>query len=234
LSYISDGPDYRIQVVLDAGVAPRLVELLSSTTTSFKSPALRTIGNIVTGDDSQTQAILDLNVLPALLWLLNDEKKNIRKEACWTLSNITAGTPEQIQAVIDANIFPKLIELLRSSEFDIQIEAAWAVSSASSFGNPDQIRYLVDLNALEPLCNLLNAHDVKIITVALEGIESILRCADGEGYLEHVVDLIESCDGTESIENLQNHDNTVIYRRVSSMLETYFGAVEVDENDITG
>jgi importin subunit alpha-1 len=70
LSYLSDGPNDRIQAVIDAGVAPRLVDLLGSQTPSVQTPALRTIGNIVTGDDSQTQAIINLNALPALLWLL--------------------------------------------------------------------------------------------------------------------------------------------------------------------
>ena len=60
------------------------------TTSTVQTPALRTVGNIVTGDDSQTQFIINLNALPALLWMLDNSKKNIRKEACWTLSNVTA------------------------------------------------------------------------------------------------------------------------------------------------
>jgi importin subunit alpha-6/7 len=62
-------------------------------------PALRTVGNIVTGDDQQTQLIINCGALGALLSLLqnNQLKKSIKKEACWTISNITAGTMEQIQ-----------------------------------------------------------------------------------------------------------------------------------------
>ena len=67
-------------------------------------PALRTVGNIVTGDDLQTQVIINCTALPCLLNLLQtSHKKSIKKEACWTISNITAGTTEQIQVCV---LFP--------------------------------------------------------------------------------------------------------------------------------
>lgn len=232
LSYISDGPNDRIQAVLNAGVAPRLVELLGSSATTVQTPALRTVGNIVTGDDTQTQFIINLNALPALLWMLDNPKKNIRKEACWTISNITAGTAEQIQAVINAGVFPKLIELLQSSEFDIQKEAAWAASNATSGGTPEQILYLVQQGVVPPLCNLLSVSDSKVITVALEGLENILRIAQAANVLEQVVNIMHNCDGVSAIEELQNHENVNIYTRAVKVLETYLGAEDEDESEI--
>jgi importin subunit alpha-6/7 len=65
--------------------------MLSCGVNQIVVPALRTLGNIVSGDDSQTQAVVDANVLPALTGLLANSKKNIRKETCWMLSNIAAG-----------------------------------------------------------------------------------------------------------------------------------------------
>jgi hypothetical protein len=139
LSYLSDGPNEKIQAVLDTGICPRIVELMGQPHASVQTPALRTAGNIVTGDDTQTQAVINCGVLPKLLKLLSSGKKGIRKEACWTLSNITAGTREQIQAVIEANVVPPLIQLLASAEFDIKKEAAWSISNATSGGTPEQI-----------------------------------------------------------------------------------------------
>ncbi|KAG5551698.1 hypothetical protein RHGRI_009944 [Rhododendron griersonianum] len=55
LSYLSDGTNDKIQAVIEAGVCPRLVELLRHPSPSVLIPALRTVGNIVTGDDIQTQ-----------------------------------------------------------------------------------------------------------------------------------------------------------------------------------
>ncbi len=48
----------KIQAVIHCGVARRLVELLMHKSANVKTPALRTVGNIVTGDDVQTQVIM--------------------------------------------------------------------------------------------------------------------------------------------------------------------------------
>lgn len=77
---------------------PSLVAMLGSNITTVV-PALRTLGNIVSGNDAQTQAVVAANVLPALVPLLSHSKKNIRKEACWMLSNIAAGSEEQMNEV---------------------------------------------------------------------------------------------------------------------------------------
>ncbi|XP_016498232.1 importin subunit alpha-4-like isoform X1 [Nicotiana tabacum] len=143
LSYLSDGPNDKIQAVIEAGVCPRLVELLLHPSPTVLIPALPTAGNIVTGDDAQTQYVIDNQVLPCLNQLLSEKhKKSIKKEACWTISNITAGNRAQIQAVIEANIILPLVHLLQHAEFDIKKEAAWAISNATSGGSHDQIRYV--------------------------------------------------------------------------------------------
>lgn len=167
ISYLCDGPNDRIQAVIDAGVCVRLVELLryailfiflwyfyffdfisspsSHDMHNIVSAALRAVGNIVTGDDTQTQIILNCNALPSILRLLGSDKESIRKEASWTISNITAGNREQIQAVIDANIFPALIEICMHSEFKTRKEVAWAITNATSSGTVEQIKYLVKI-----------------------------------------------------------------------------------------
>ena len=77
--------------------------------------------------------------------------------------------------MIDANIIQPLAHLLAVAEFDIRKEAAWAISNATSGGTQDQIKFLVSAGCIKPLCDLLNCADVRIITVALEGLENILK-----------------------------------------------------------
>ncbi|CCI11820.1 unnamed protein product [Albugo candida] len=55
-----------------------------------QTPALRTVGNIVTRDDVQTHIIINCSALRCLRALLKNPRRAIRKETCWTLSNTTA------------------------------------------------------------------------------------------------------------------------------------------------
>jgi len=57
LAYLSDGPNENIQTIVDAGVCRQLVGLLMRQSDKVQSPALRAVGNIVTGDDTQTQVL---------------------------------------------------------------------------------------------------------------------------------------------------------------------------------
>ncbi|KAL1802245.1 hypothetical protein DCAR_0933822 [Daucus carota subsp. sativus] len=236
LSYLSDGTNDKIQAVIEAGVCPRLVELLLHPSPSVLIPALRTVGNIVTGDDMQTQFIINHQALPCLLTLLtNNYKKSIKKEACWTISNITAGNKEQIQSVIEANIIGPLVQLLQNAEFDIKKEAAWALSNATSGGTHDQIKYLVSQGCIKPMCDLLVCPDPRIVTVCLEGLENILKVGEAEknlgqsGDVNVYAQMIDDAEGLEKIENLQSHDNNEIYEKAVKILETYW----LEEDDET-
>lgn len=229
LSYLSDGTNDKIQAVIEAVVCPRLVELLLHPSPSVLIPALRTVGNIVTGDDIQTQVILDHQALPCLLNLLTQNyKKSVKKEACWTISNITAGNRDQIQAVIEAGIVAPLVQLLQNAEFEIKKEAAWAISNATSGGTHEQIKFLVDQGCIKPLCDLLVCPDPRIVTVCLEGLENILKVGEVEKNLGNssnvnlYAQLIDEAEGLEKIENLQSHDNNEIYEKAVKILETYW------------
>jgi importin subunit alpha-6/7 len=228
ISYLSDGPNEKIQAVIESGVPRRLVELLMHTSSSVQTPALRSVGNIVTGDDVQTQIMVNCGALPALVHLLSSPKEGIRKEACWTISNITAGNTDQIQSVIDAGIIPPLINLLNQSDFKTKKEACWAISNATSGGlaKPAQIRYLVEHGCIRPLCDLLSSMDNKIIQVALDALENILKVGEMDkdrspSQQNDYAYLIEECGGMEKIHNTQQNSNQEIYKKAYDIIDRY-------------
>ena len=130
-------------------------------------------------------------------------------------------------------MIPPLIDLLQNAEFDIKKEAAWAISNATSGGSAEQIRRLVEFGCIRPLCDLLDAKDARIITVALEGIENILRAGqdaaekNGEGVSEYAQQ-VDVNGGLDKIEALQNHTQNEIYEKAMKIIQKYFGFDEED------
>lgn len=232
LSYLSDGGNDKIQAVISQeGLVHSLVVLLMHNSFQVQTPALRTIGNIVTGDDHQTQVVINHNALPCLLSLLYSPKKGIKKETCWAISNITAGNPAQIDAVIQANIIQPLIHMLNSAEyFEIKKEAAWAICNALSGGTADHIKFLVRQGCIPALVELLECSDPRIITVVLEGLENILKLGAKEANFQDgsnpFLQDIEVCNGVSKIEGLQLHQNQDIYHKAMHILKEYFQGEE--------
>jgi len=174
-----------------------------------------------------------------LMHLLSHSKKGIRKEACWTISNVTAGNRQQIQEVINHGLIPPLIHLLQTADFDIRKEAAWAISNATAGGGAQQIEYLVDAGCIKPMCDLLTVQDSKMIGVALDAIENMLKIGKQKqqenGLPENpIVSLVEQADGLQRIEALQEDNNDDVYRKAVKLLEEYF-PLEDDgnTNDLT-
>lgn len=237
LSYLCDGPNEKIQAVINAGVARRLVELLMHDSHAVVSAAIRAVGNIVTGEDHQTQVIVNCGALPFLKELLNSKKETLRKEACWTVSNITAGNRPQIQAVCETGLFPELIEIINRAEVRTRKEAAWAITNATSGGSLEQIDYLVNCGAIQALCGLLQVVDNKMIQVAMNGLENILKAGQSQagapgfedGNNKYAV-IVEECGGLDKIEFLQSHENPEIYQRAYNLIEKYFGNEDTDTN----
>jgi importin subunit alpha-6/7 len=239
VSYLSDGSNDKIQAVIDAGIVPRLVELLAHPSVSVQTPALRSIGNIVSGDDNQTQAVIAASGLQGLLGLLTSPKEAIRKEVCWSISNITAGSPAQVQAVVRAGLIAPLIEIVRVADFRTRKEACWALSNATACGLQDLsiIRHMVEVGYIACLCDLLNSLDNKVILVTLDGLENVLRAGEIEAATQGMLGenayatAIEEQGGLASIHSLQQHENIEIYKKTYQLMDTYFPDDD-DDDDI--
>lgn len=235
LSYLTDGTNDRIQLVIDSGILPSLVNLLGHPEVNVVTPTLRAVGNIVTGTDEQTQMVIQCNALSYFKDLLKHHKPSIVKEATWAISNITAGPKEQIQAVINAGLVPLIIAVLKGCEsiradFKSQKEAVWAITNFTSGSTPDQITFLVQNGVIEPMCKLLDVKDAKTILVLLDGFNHILQTSSSNDRLmEEVCKQMEEHEGIQNIEGLQTHQNFEVYKSALAIIDKYFSEESTEE-----
>ena len=230
LSYISDGADERIQSVVEVhGLLDSLIKILDGDS-ALVVPALRTAGNIVSGSDTQTQAVLDAGLMEKMLALLNSQKRMIRQEACWVLSNIAAGTQPQIKTLMKTKgCMLKVTDMAIHAEWEVRKEAIWVISNIASGGNDYQIMSVIEAGAIEAVCSTLNVNDTKMLLVALETIDCILRLGVKLG--KDYVSFVDECDGLTMIEALQEHENDAIYNQAIRIIETYFGCEDEIEDE---
>ncbi|KAL9651640.1 hypothetical protein ABK040_001585 [Willaertia magna] len=225
--YYSDGPNSRIQEVIDCGVCKRLTTLLTHQNNSIVTPVLRTIGNIATGDDLQTQNIVNDTVLNSLLQLLTNKKASIRREACWTISNIVAsGNRQQIQPVMDAKIIPEIVTIIsnESEDIDVKTQAMWVMNNLFASGIKDYIDYAIrNLECILPIVNLLdNCTDPQLLGITLYTLICLL--CSGERFRDNYsvnpyTECIECCDGFEKVRLYSNHVNSNILQYVNEILQ---------------
>ena len=77
--------------------------------------------------------------------------------------------------------------------------------------------------------------DARIINVALEGIENILKLGEDDreragADMNDFSRLVEEAEGMDKLEALQGHQNEEIYERAMKILENYFG---IEEEEVT-
>merc|ERR1712166_828351 len=118
-----------------------------------------------------------------------------------------------------------LIDVLQNADFKTRKEAAWAISNATSGGRPDQIQQLVAAGCIPPLCNILSVVDHKVLEVALDALDNILRVgADvltAAGANPYAV-TIEECGGFDKIEHVQTSPDEKLYQKACQIISKYF------------
>ena len=238
--YVSDGDDARIQRCCNLNIADRLVALLAHDSSAVVTPALRVVGNMISGNDQQTQYMLNAGAMPAIFALLNHVKVNIKKEACWALSNIAAGTAQQATALVNYRTpagRPGIYDVIRlafEAHHDVRKEALWTLANVCTGGNVGNIRVLVEaqpVGVVEVLCGALKGDDSRIQMVGLEGLEAVIFRYQPRIGKPTVRVLMERCGGVELVEQLESGLNDEVSVAAGNVLARLGVGSDSDSDD---
>ncbi|KAL0229245.1 hypothetical protein GEMRC1_013864 [Eukaryota sp. GEM-RC1] len=233
--YLSDSDEPQdIQRVIDSGVLPKLIEMLSIDNAAIQTPALRALGNVLTGNDRQSDDVLSLELLPALKNIIVNGRPALQKEAIWALSNVTAGSHQQINLCFANGLITAVLELMNNSSFDVRKEAVWCIANAIVSGSIDHAKQILDLGGLLPIIQLLNAPDADAVSVALDAVTGLLKHGDRfskeTGEINPFVEMIRQVGGIEKVVDLQRHPSDKIYHKCANILDKYCNDL-LAEND---
>lgn len=187
-------------------------------------PCLRVIGNLLTGNDYQTQLCIEAGALEVLCRLIKHPKRPVRKEAVWAVSNVTAGPVSHVEQCIKTGLFDQLIFLMVNDDVNIQKEVIWAIANATASSDDQLMSEMVNRNIVQGLGCGLKLECSRSIFVALEGLENVFKAGlklyqnDFNPYCI----LAEKCGLVDVLEQLQNHPNEMVYKKVSEVLTKFF------------
>ncbi|KAF2308290.1 hypothetical protein GH714_039908 [Hevea brasiliensis] len=197
-----------IEEVIQSGVVPRFVEFLvredfpqlHHPSPSVLVPALRTVGNIVTGDDIQTQAVIEAGLIGPLVNLVQNAEFDIKKEAAWAISNATSGgTHDQIKYLVSQGCIKPLCDLLVCPDPRIVTVCLEGLENILKVGEAEK--------------NLGNSGDYNMYAQMIddaEGLEKIenLQSHDNNEIYEKAVKILETYWLEEDDETLPSGDGS--------------------------
>lgn len=236
LSYLSDGNEQKIELVLGTGVALKLVNLLQEGSLKVKctTPIVRMLGNFVSGSDNQTQVVIESGIIDLLPGLLGSRSKTIRKESSWLTSNIACGNHQQITMLMkNTQALKQIIINAKNDTWEVRKEALWTLAHICTSGAPMHTESLVETGGLEPLISVLAVENIdpSLLVAILDAIRKVLEVDESSSFPKKYDQLIDECNGIEYLEELQTHPSEIVYEKVVGLIEDYFGVDdEGDEN----
>ena len=122
-----------IAEVLNAGVLPRLKELLADKTRpNIQLEACWALTNIASGSPDQTQAVVESGVVPLFVELLASCDSTLQEQAVWAVANIAGDRTEYRDGCISAGTAEALTHIVTSSigtSLQMTRLAVWGLSN---------------------------------------------------------------------------------------------------------
>ncbi len=92
--------DAPIQVAINGGCVPSLINLMRVPNIPVQADAVWCLTNIASGSHDQTKSVLE--AVPELLSFIGGEEASLSEQACWTLGNI-AGDSDELRSILVKN-----------------------------------------------------------------------------------------------------------------------------------
>ncbi|KAK8473717.1 hypothetical protein PHAVU_001G224500 [Phaseolus vulgaris] len=185
LSNFASGTSQHKSAVVELGVIPILVNLLSSTDGDTREEAVCLLGNIVADSPDHRDLALNHGALKPLLCQLQPHSTlYMLRNATWCLSVLFLGMPpvnfEQVKIAL-----PALQQLVHATDEEVLTDTCWALAYLSE-GQIGKSQAIVELGVCPRLVQLLQHPSHSVIIPALQALGNI--AAGDEAQAQFLID----------------------------------------------
>jgi len=188
---------------VDAGVVPRLVNLLTVQDTSVQLEASWALTNIASGTSQHTMCVIEAGAVPIFVSLISSLDHAVSEQAIWTLGNIAGDSVNCRDFVINCGALGPLLSAILNADpahhISILRNATWCLSNLVR-GSPKPV-FDPFIPALSVINKLLDSSDETVLTDACWAVSF----------------LSDNCSN-ETLDNIINAD---VGPHVVSILEKY-------------
>jgi len=134
------------------------------------------------------------------------------------------------------DILNAVISCLEDSEAEVIRECCWVIFNLIEGSSEEQFESLINDDCISFLVDLIEIKDVKVLKIVLQTLESILERGEDKAKMDQEANpyayAIESFpDALRNLELLQEHKNEDIFNLAADILENYFGAKELQNDE---
>ncbi|CAG2172814.1 unnamed protein product [Oppiella nova] len=230
LSYLSDGPNEKIQAVMDAGVCRRLVELLKYCDNEVGSNVLKVLSStterpamVSESESFPIQELLHSVVSNGLLIDSVIENLSSKDEntfyALRVIGNIVLWGESYTQIVLQSGVLRKFVALLQHHSPKVQREAAFTVSNISA-GNYSQIQAVIDANLMPVIVELLYMGDYRTQVEVCHVLFNISALGSSQ-QISYIINIDNSVANMDSIDAMATLLTAVDAKTVETCLRFY-------------
>ncbi|CAM9401466.1 unnamed protein product [Scytosiphon promiscuus] len=236
LAFLTAKEEETVSELLRAGMMPALVEALvdSGGQDPLCTPALRTLGNMVSGKEEWADAVLMhkefLPCLDAVLRSQDTSRRVLVKEAAWVASNVAAGRREHREALVRQGSPAALTSLLRSDQLDLQQEAAHGIWNLVAHDQELLLQAASDDRVLGAYVALVRAQSAPVVRCALSFLQLVCQNVTGGPRM------VESAGGLEAIDDVHysGRADPELQEAAGAIVDRFFGDDGYESSDEGG
>lgn len=175
--------------------------------------------------------MINKGIIPVIYIGLKDESPILKKVVAFTLSNLMCAEPYQLQSILTyPNMLTQLVSMIHKEEDKRVVnECLFCLTNATFKGNSKQTDLLVEngvLNVFQE--NLINNQlSIDLIVEILTALINILNNGEIQKNKPNSVSYAEKMEMSgfkKVLEDMQNHKNEEISKKVALILDKFLGS----------